>query len=87
LPAKRFEIFCVVDAGADDGARSGDTCVGQLCVGEPDNSRTGFVQLLDNRRGKRVVTADNDVAVEPVVHHKHPLLLALTDLSGNRPAQ
>jgi hypothetical protein len=47
-----------VDPGASEVGRSGD----------PDNAHAGAVQLLDDRRRQRFVTADDDVAAHVLVH-------------------
>ena len=85
-----FEIHRVVVAGADDGQRVGDVVerelasdagLGLLGVGQPDNDQAGVFQLVGDRRGQRIVTADNDVAMHAahyVIRSWRPLALTLT---------
>jgi hypothetical protein len=50
--------------GADDGERAGNPGVGELGGGgDLDDAHARAVQLLDDRRRQRVVTADDDVAL------------------------
>ena len=74
LPCQQrdFEIYRVVVAYADDGERMSDLGEGELAsdpglglldVSQPGDGRAGVLQLLDDRRGQRIVTADDDVAV------------------------
>ena len=73
-----FEICRVVIPCADncDGARdfgSGELAsnadVGELRTVQLDNTRAGPFQLVDNRCGQRIVTADNDVMMHALIRH------------------
>ena len=59
-----FEIDRVVVADTDDCQRAVDLGVGELGGGRDlDDARAGVVELRDDRRCQRVVTADDDVLV------------------------